>query len=271
MTRAAGAAGALSSARAIDYLVIRRSAPEGEDCSEDLHELATCFESRADCGQRVMHMTMATKGILQSTFPIRTSKGNFTGFTTTAGRVRYLITAAHMVDGDTESVSVYFDGRWNTFPVSEIRRALDIAVIPLHPTEEIEEPIPAGSEGMVLGEEIQFFGFPHALPWDVSELPRSERLSIPVVKRGVIAATFFGGAVSGGNFDLVLDAVAWPGFSGSPIVVSRPKDSDAKVKVMGIVTGLSYPEAPSEECNNLVRAGFVQACKIDSALSLLKA
>ena len=217
-------------------------------------------------------MTLATQGILQRTFPIRTCRGPATGFTTVAGRIQYLITAAHMIEDKSEKLQIFFDETWNEFLIPVVHKTLDIAVIPLHFAEQDSEPVTAGTNGVILGEEVQFFGFPISLPWDISELPHSDRRSIPVVKRGIIAAMFSGGAVSGGNFDMVLDAVAWPGYSGSPIVVSRPNESESKVKVIGIVTGLSYPNAPVSDDgdHSLVRAGFVQACQIDSALDLMK-
>ena len=216
-------------------------------------------------------MTLATLGILQRTYPIRTNLGSATGFVREVGRMQYLITAAHMFAEERRELSIFFDGTWNSVPHAEIHKTFDIAVIPLHDSAHDTDPIPMGSDGMMLGEEVQFFGFPQGLPWDISELAQWEKRSIPVTKRGTIAACL-SGVASGGNFDLVLDAVAWPGFSGSPIVVSRPNESESKVKVIGIVTGLSYPNAPASDDgdHSLVRAGFVQACKIDSALELMK-
>jgi hypothetical protein len=194
-----------------------------------------------------------------------------TAFTIDVGGAQYLVTAKHVLPDDEQlSVSLRSSrGAMRVGPVAPLAgvpEGVDIAVFPLEkPISPTYELIPHG-EGLMLGQEVMFFGFPYGM---AATGPHGEHL--PLVKHGFVSL------LDDASNRFYLDGFNNPGFSGGPITFAHPKTK--KLHVTGVVSGYRFEQlavvdatGTPEEVERFVEAnsGIVVAYGIRHAVSAIE-
>ena len=192
-----------------------------------------------------------TVNILRRVLALRNGAEQGTGFTVEVDGRHYIITAGHLFSGTNESavVEVYHAKDWKKLPVTVMRSAeADVAVLVppqiLTPTMNIV----LGSEGVILGQDVYFLGFPYMLSSDVTA-DLNNGFPILFLKKGVLSAWYKGQTKYSTIF---VDGINNPGFSGGPLVAA--KNSSKDMMVLGVVTG--YRANPDRVVNNNLDTGL---------------
>ena len=129
---------------------------------------------------------LMTTNILQRTFRIQ--YGGFTGtcFTVDVGGRQYLITARHVVSSiaGPNMVQIQHENTWKSLAVELVGHGqgdIDRMTV-LAPPVQISptHPLPTGTAGMMLSQDIYFLGFPYNLTNDGGNINRN--FPVPLVK-----------------------------------------------------------------------------------------
>jgi S1-C subfamily serine protease len=182
-----------------------------------------------------------TANALERTVRIQQGAKSGTGFTIDHDGQQYLVTARHVVDGP-EHVGVLVRG--NPFSVNLTCLAVpdadaDVAVFrPDQPITPPDLPLPAGSDGLIFGQEVFFLGYPLGLSFAIGTDEY-----FPLVKRATASAF----RNVGSRRVFLLDGWNNRGFSGGPVLF-RPATQlgfAEPLRVAGINTGY-YPDPSSD-------------------------
>lgn len=156
---------------------------------------------------------------------------------------QYLVTARHvaMHINSAVQVQVWRNGSWNSIPVRIVGHGegdVDVSVldanISLVPAES-RFHLPTGSEGIILGQETMFLGFPNG--YEVSKtLLLHSGFPMPLVKYARLAA------MPQRDFPMWIDGHNNQGFSGGPLCFIRNGETD--VRVAGVVVAYQYITRP---------------------------
>ncbi len=154
---------------------------------------------------------------------------------------QYLVTARHIAEriDSRVQVQVWHNMEWNSIPVRIVGHGggdVDVSVldssISLVPTE-YRFPAPIGLDGIILGQEMMFLGFPTG--YDVLTTASLDTgFPIPLVKYARLSP------MPGQNYPMWLDGHNNEGFSGSPLCFTRDGESD--VRVAGVLS--AYQQIP---------------------------
>jgi len=217
-----------------------------------------------------------TANVLQRTYQLRFGDHQGSGFTLDVDGHQYLITAKHLVEGikDKSALFIRQKGRWELLDVTRIPgipEEVDIAV--LLPARQVSLPLPleAHSDGVQLGQELYFLGFPYDLADRAFAL--FDGSPLPFVKKGICAAFYRSNPNAPGSGVLALDAINNPGFSGGPVVVP---DAPNRLHVCAVVASYRYqPEpvfqqdTPTGDLTVHANTGIMFAYAIDYALEAI--
>ena len=130
-------------------------------------------------------------------------------------------------------------------------------------------------DGIVLGQDVYFLGFPYSISSDIGDLNRNFPVSL--IKKAILSA--FGSNPSDTQV-LYLDGHNNPGFSGGPVVFCNPYSIASlsnPYKVAAVISGMKYVEEPvydSDKRTHLVyryNTGIIVAYRIQYALDLIQA
>lgn len=163
----------------------------------------------------------------------------------------YWITAKHILTGaehppygsvGTKSVSLRLlnpqggGQEWMPVTFSVIDPGPDVDIVVLAPPQPLlSNPlpsVPADSDGMLLGGECEFLGFPYGGGWR-ARFANGQSFWMPFIKHCFVSAIGDGGIY-------VLDGINNAGFSGGPVVFR----TGAEQKIMAVVSG--YRSEPAE-------------------------
>jgi len=102
---------------------------------------------------------------------------------------QYVVTAKHLFPGTNQvaEVEVYHSNSWKKLPVTIVRSTdADIVVLgpPTHLTPKL--PVELGINGIILGQEVFFLGFPSMLSTDAVDA--NNGFPLPFVKKGALSA-----------------------------------------------------------------------------------
>lgn len=181
---------------------------------------------------------MITSNVFQRTFFIKFENSTGTGFTIDVDNKQYLVTARHVCAGirDGDNIGVFHDGLWKNVPVRIVglgaENIIDADVAVLAPHKQISPSfsMPPTSDGVVLGQDVFFLGFPFGLHTS-SDL--NNGYPLPLVKGALVSGSFGGN----GNQDaFLLDGHNNPGFSGGPVVFRPANKVGEELRVMAIVS-----------------------------------
>jgi len=197
-----------------------------------------------------------SKGVLNRILFIR--YGNHTGsaFTIEINEQQYIITARHIVENirEEDNIFIYYDLGWNDLKVKTI--SFDdpkFDVIVLVPDFQItpKTDIKFTMDGLCIGQDIYFLGFPFGLKTEVGEL--NSNFPLPFVKKGTCSAI----DSTDKEFKKIwIDGFSNPGFSGGPIVF---KDySSGNFKIAGLLKGHLSEKVDIYSNNNIDTNDFVE-------------
>jgi S1-C subfamily serine protease len=180
-----------------------------------------------------------TANILSRVFQIRYGGLASTAFTIEVDRRQYLVTARHVVAdvSDGTSISLLREGRWVPYTVKSVPvdpPEADLAVLALPAMLPQTLPVQAAYEGLTLGEELYFLGFPYGISFPGA--PQASGFSLPFVKHGICSAF---GSVKGVDY-IFLDGHDNAGLSGGPIVRANSRG----ITIVGVVSGFRHSDEP---------------------------
>ncbi len=213
---------------------------------------------------------MVTTNIVQRTFRIRSTQEG-TCFTIDVDNRQYIVTARHLVEKvvDQSSVKIMQEKKWKDLQVKLVghcKGKVDISVLASDLQISPAFPLSPTMDGMMLGQDVYFLGFPFGLTSDVGPLNRN--FPFPLVKKGIVSLV-----AERGQY-ILLDGHNNPGFSGGPVVF-RPNNHGNDFAVAGIVTGHHYVREPVYQDDKQTslsyksNTGIILAYSIKHALDLI--
>lgn len=226
---------------------------------------------------------MITSNVLQRTFFVRFGEGEGTCFAIDVDNRQYFVTAKHVVEGikDADGIHVFHEGQWKELGVRVVghgRGNTDITVLsPSHKLIWGTRLVPT-MQGIVLGQDVYFLGFPYGLKYEAGDLNRG--FPMPFIKKGVVSS--FGDARERHHL-FYLDAHNNPGFSGGPVVfqelgqVGSMGQKAREWKVAGMVSAYRFEPEPilyrGAETSLVYRAntGIVICYSIEQVLEMIRA
>ena len=156
---------------------------------------------------------------------------------------QYLITARHIAEHVDSRVQfqVWHNMKWNSIPVRVVghgRGDVDVSVldsnISLIPTEH-RFSLPVGLDGIVLGQEMMFLGFPTG--YDVfATASLNTGFPLALVKYARLSA------IPRQGYPIWLDGHNNEGFSGSPLCFVR--NGESEVRVAGVISAYQHIPKP---------------------------
>lgn len=171
--------------------------------------------------------------ILNRVLKIKTSNGVGTAFTLIRNNRQYLITAKHVVEGIASGalIEIYMNSgpKPCTVDVVGISNSKgDVAVLSPRILITPNQEVICGAEGIVLGQDLYFLGFPFE---ENSHIKGLSIIPLPFIKKAILSAAQ--------NIDsqeiFWLDGINNPGFSGGPVVF-RELESGC-LKIAAIISG----------------------------------
>jgi len=220
---------------------------------------------------------VVTSNALQRTFRIEFDGLTGTAFLIDAGGRRYLVTAAHILEGTKplQDVTIFVRNGDDWLPLvcfhlGKMEPPIDVAVlaprVPFGPPPESH--LQTGG-GALLGSDCYFLGFPWGLATQSGSL--NGNYPIPLVKKALCSGFRHGD--DGKTNGYYLDGINNPGFSGGPVLDAK---SDPP-RVFAIIAG--YRTATSEVVNKMgeetglfyeYNTGIVIASDIRFALAIIE-
>jgi S1-C subfamily serine protease len=181
---------------------------------------------------------MITTNVIQRTFQLRFEDSIGTCFTVDHDRKQYIVTAKHCIEGlaDGDIIEIFRGGEWKRLPVSLVGHGPDdVDVSVVSPPQQISpvHPLPATTAHMVYGQDVFFLGFPFGLASDSKDL--NGGFPFPLVKKATLSAIDFGP-----NAVMLLDGLNNPGFSGGPVVFTKPGSSRPDYSVAAVISGYRF-------------------------------
>jgi hypothetical protein len=201
---------------------------------------------------------MPTFNILKRISMVQSQYGRASIFSIDVDQREYWITAKHVINGRLhppygavadKSVTLKIlnqDGegeQWLTESFSVIDPGDDIDIVALAPAKPIlSNPLPSlatGSDGLFLGGDCEFLGFPYGGGWRIGIGPQS--FWMPYIKHCTVSAS---SPLSSNSPDpkrvWVLDGINNEGFSGGPVIFG----TGLQQKIFAVVSG--YYTEPAE-------------------------
>lgn len=221
-------------------------------------------------------LIMITTNILFRVFHIQNGGKTGTCFTIDVDNKQYLVTAKHVIEGLSVSdrIQVFHEKQWKYLDVVILGKCdgeADVAV--LRPSLQLSPPFPLEptSVGIELGQDIYFLGFPYGHMSDLTEMNRG--FPMPLIKKGVLS----GITKKDGNELLFLDGHNNPGFSGGPVIFSKPL-ARSEYKVAGVIRGYVRRDEPIYDEDKKLTAltyqyntGIIIADDIKNAVDIIHA
>lgn len=172
------------------------------------------------------------------TFQIKYEEQTGTCFTLDVNDRQYMVTAKHIVANidDYDMVEILHNGTWKNLKTTIVwlpESEEDIAI--LAPELQLSPPFPLipSMEGMCLGQDVYFCGFPFGLKNEAGTLNRN--FPVAFIKKGVASAIE---PRKDCSTRIYIDGHNNPGFSGGPVIFTDLNTNS--LKVAGVISGY-YP------------------------------
>ena len=218
---------------------------------------------------------MITANVLQRVFYIQRDQFSGTAFTIDVDNRQYIISARHLFEDvrDSVEVGIFHSNEWkaiNLQLVGHCDKDIDISVLTadnrLSPNLELEPT----SNGIILGQDVYFLGFPYGFFGEAGELNRD--FPLPFVKKGILSCMQM---KKDSPHVLFIDGHNNPGFSGGPVVFIQPDNRN--YKVASVISGfrakqepIFIGDAPSPQLTYQYNTGIIISYGIDHALQVIK-
>ncbi len=217
---------------------------------------------------------MITNSVLQRTFSLNCRGRCGTCFTIDVEGRQYIVTARHLVeqiDGQAD-IRIFHEKMWKQLPIRLVGHGAgraDVSVLAADIRLSPNLPLEARSGGVALGQDVYFLGFPYRLHTDVGALNRD--FPLPFVKKATLSCI----AIEDGVSCFFLDGHNNPGFSGGPVVFTRPRE--LKYRVAAVIAGFrahSQPVYHGDEPSELFayeNTGIILSYGIRHAVEIIRA
>jgi hypothetical protein len=183
-----------------------------------------------------------TSNVLRRVLLIQSPAGFGTAFTIDVDGRQYLLTAKHLVSGLKEegTISIRKNNEWSPLTVKIFRcdDPVDIAVLVPPFQLTVNHPLEPSSEGISVGGEAFFVGFPYGL-----QSQMNGAFPLGLAKKATLSA-FEPVPGKAHGLQYLLDGYNNPGFSGSPLVFRDPTKSGFVYKVAGVVASFISETSP---------------------------
>lgn len=186
---------------------------------------------------------MVTSNAIQRTVHIRYGEQIATAFFVDIDQRQYLVTAKHVVpDFPLESkISILHNRIWKDVSAKLVGHApgeADISVLALdYRIAGTDLILPVDANGMFVGQEAFFLGFPFGLFGDMGAA--NNDYPLPFVKRATVSCFEHN---QYGLHRIFLDGNNNPGFSGGPVVFTLP--GETVFRVAAVISGYRYENQP---------------------------
>jgi hypothetical protein len=220
---------------------------------------------------------MVPNNILQRTFQIKYGDKTGTCFTLDFDGRQYLITARHLFiprEIEDQTIRIFYNEDWAKLSYSIVgfgEGDVDIAVLALEYIISPLHPLVPTTNGIILGQDAYFLGFPYGLRCEVGAL--NGNFPIPLVKKACVSMFSLNGP---GPAILLLDGQNNLGFSGGPVVFAM-KEQGVTSYVAGVISGFRYEwehifnDNEKTELRIKYNTGIIIVFAIDYAITLIKA
>ena len=157
-----------------------------------------------------------TSNVHTRTFQFRFGDSSGTCFTLDVESRQYIVIAKHLVKGITSDAIIYIkhDQVWKELPINIVGHCegnVDISVLAAGIQLSAEElDLPSTMDGIVIGQDVYFVGFPYGLTTEVGQI--NYDFPIPFVKKALLSSLDVDEGL------LYLDGFNNSGFSGGPVV-----------------------------------------------------
>ena len=211
-------------------------------------------------------------------FSIKSGNTTGTAFFIEVDNRQYLITARHVVstlkDGGIVQLLKPDTLTWTDYKIQYILRCEPADIVVLVPVAALvpdlkKLPVLLGPEGLVLGGEVYFLGFPFG--FDVqAAVEKTGKYLVPFVKHAVVSAI----VGEAGAEVLYLDGYNNPGFSGGPVIMFDQRAN--KTRIVGVISAYRNEPRPvrlgSETTPMVVdsNAGIIIAYSIEAAIKAIQ-
>ena len=191
-----------------------------------------------------------TANVLLRTKWIKFGLETGTAFTIDVDGKQYLLTAKHLLkgvaDGSTATIQISKNKTWVDLSVKVLQCAdpVDIAVLVPPKQLTVTHPLTPASDGVFMGEDVWFVGFPFAMP----AIFGNTAGDIGIARRAMVAQFDLQPTIKATRF--LLDGVNNPGFSGSPVVWGSPTD----LKVAAVISGVVEQRLPVMRTKSITSA-----------------
>ncbi len=185
---------------------------------------------------------MITTNVIQRTFHIKVGEQSGTCFAADVDGKQYLITAKHLVEDliGTNFILINHEKQWKAVETTLVGHCdgdIDISVlapdVQLAPTYELT--LTAGE--IIYGQDVYFLGFPYGMTGE--SVPINFEFPFPFVKKAIVSNLYF---CNDELHTIFLDGHNNPGFSGGPVVFSRP--NSIEYKVAAVISAYRYEIEP---------------------------
>ena len=211
--------------------------------------------------------------ILTRVLHLRVGDMTGTAFTVEVDERQYLVTAKHLTGGKyIDEIEIWRD-EWSRLRVDVVgigKGTEDIIVLSAGGILTQTLPINVGNEGIIVGQNVRFLGFPLGLALDYMMERGGVRL--PLVKAGILSGMKFENKVS----LLLVDGHNNAGFSGGPVVFKPLGNEEDVWKIAGVVSGYQIENmAVKDKMGRIVgtadgNSGILVATGIEAALKLIE-
>jgi hypothetical protein len=221
---------------------------------------------------------MILSNILYRTLFIKSSDYG-TAFTIPVGTKEYLVTAKHLVDvvDGKVTLQIFKDKAWHEFTLCVVgcgKNEVDIGVMEFADVPDGREPnVRPMMDGVAIGQDVYFTGFPYKMHVDIENLMGGLPLSF--AKKGMLSAM---SARQGEVHTLYVDAISNEGFSGGPLFFYHAVGKELpELRIAGVVskfrteyeTVLDDKGEPTD-MTVAYNTGFLIAYGIQHALDLIE-
>jgi hypothetical protein len=187
---------------------------------------------------------MMTSNVYHRVFYLKYKLATGTCFTLDIDDRQYIVTARHVISGinDGDEIAMFHNGNWLSSDVRVVGLGSiddisdDIAVLSIKYRMSPPMPMEATSAGLIFGQDVYFLGFPYGLYTDTDVM---RGFPLPLVKKAIVSGRI---GSSGRPEIFLLDGHNNPGFSGGPVVFTKPGRTRPDYKVLGVVSGYRLHE-----------------------------
>lgn len=179
-----------------------------------------------------------TTNVIARTFRMKYGAQTGTCFTIDIDKRQYIVTAKHIVADikPNDNIQILHEGKWKELTTNIVwipNSDEDIAILAPEMQISPASPLIPSMDGIILGQDLYFCGFPFGLNTEVGKLNRN--FPLPFVKKGIVSASE---TQEDGSTIIYIDGHNNPGFSGGPVIFTHLETN--KLKVAGVVSSY-YP------------------------------